>query len=75
MNSPIQPQFITLIPKVHEGNIIQQYKPIYLLNVSYKIFTKVAMNRLSLVADKVVSPSQTAFIKQYMNYIEHNIAE
>jgi hypothetical protein len=31
--------------------------------VSYKFFTKVVTNRLSVVADKVVSPSQTVFIK------------
>jgi hypothetical protein len=54
---------ITLIPKVQEANIIQQYRPICLLNVSYKIFTKVTTNRLGSVADKVVSPTQTTFIK------------
>ncbi|WVZ94444.1 hypothetical protein U9M48_040333 [Paspalum notatum var. saurae] len=56
-------EVITLIPKVQEANVIQQYRPICLLNVSYKIFTKVATNRLSSVAEKVVSPTQTAFIK------------
>ncbi|WVZ88936.1 LOW QUALITY PROTEIN: hypothetical protein U9M48_035403, partial [Paspalum notatum var. saurae] len=54
---------ITLIPNVQEAKVIQQYRPICLLNVSYKIFTKVATNWLTLVADKVVSPTQTAFIK------------
>ncbi|WVZ94360.1 hypothetical protein U9M48_040259, partial [Paspalum notatum var. saurae] len=38
---------ITLIPKVQEANVIQQYRPICLLNMSYEIFTKVATNRLS----------------------------
>jgi hypothetical protein len=37
--------------------------PICLLNVIYKIFTKVATNRLGSVANKVVSPTQSAFIK------------
>ena len=40
---------ITLIPKVEEANRIQQYRPICLLNVSYKLFTKVATNRISLM--------------------------
>src|SRR6266498_4667055 len=46
---------ITLIPKVQDANIIKQYRPICLLNVSFKIFTKVTTNRLNMVADKMVS--------------------
>ena len=53
---------ITLIPKVQEATKIQQYRPICVLNVSFKIFTKVATNRLNKVAQKVVSPMQTAFL-------------
>ena len=34
---------ITLLPKTKEANKIQQYRPICLLNVIYKIFTKVLM--------------------------------
>jgi hypothetical protein len=33
-----------------------------MLNVSYKIFTKVLANRLTALADKVVRQSQTAFM-------------
>ena len=33
---------ITLLLKTRETNKIQQYRPICLLNVSFKIFTKVA---------------------------------
>src|SRR5438128_11871063 len=54
---------ITLITKVQEANMIQQYRPICLLNVSFKIFTKVATNRLNMVADKVISPTQTTFLQ------------
>src|SRR5436190_22954054 len=54
---------ITLIPKVQEANLIQQYKPICLLNVSFKIFTKVTTNRLNTVADKMVSPTQSTFLR------------
>jgi hypothetical protein len=42
---------ITLIPKVHEANQIQQYRLICLLNVNFKIFTKVATNRVNVIAD------------------------
>jgi len=53
---------ITLIPKIHEATKIQQYRPICVLNVSFKIFTKVGTNRLNKVAQTVVSPTQTAFM-------------
>jgi hypothetical protein len=33
-----------------------------MLNVSFKIFTKVIANRLALVASKVIGPSQSAFL-------------
>lgn len=33
-----------------------------MLNVNFKIFTKVIANRLSMVASKVIGASQTAFI-------------
>jgi hypothetical protein len=32
------------------------------LNVSFKIFTKVATNRISKVAQKVINPTQTTFV-------------
>lgn len=54
---------ITLIPKVKEANRIQQYRPICLLNVSFKIFTKNATNRINSVVDRIVRPSQTAFMR------------
>jgi hypothetical protein len=54
---------ITLLPKVQEANKIQQYKPICLLNVSFKIFTKVATFRVNLVVDCVISPTQRSFMK------------
>lgn len=55
---------ITLIPKLKEANTIRQYRPICLLNVDYKIFTKVLTNRLVPVARKVVGRNQIGFIKE-----------
>jgi hypothetical protein len=54
---------ISLIPKAQEVNRIQQYRPICLLNVSYKIFTKVTTNRINLVAYHIISPTQAAFMR------------
>jgi hypothetical protein len=53
---------ITLLPKKENATHIQQYRPICLLNVSFKIFTKVTTNRISEVAQKIIRPTQTAFI-------------
>jgi hypothetical protein len=53
---------ITLLPKKEEANQIQQYRPICLLNVSFKIFTKAATNRITGIAPKVIKPTQSAFM-------------
>jgi hypothetical protein len=53
---------IILLPKKENAVQIQQYRSICLLNVLFKIFTKVATNRIALIADKIVRPTQTAFI-------------
>ena len=53
---------ITLLPKKVEAICIEQFRPICLLNVSFKIFTKVGTNRLTWIAHSVVQSSQTAFM-------------
>jgi hypothetical protein len=53
---------IILLPKKKDAKVIQQYRPICLLNVSFKIFTKAATNRLSTIAQKIIRPTQTAFL-------------
>jgi hypothetical protein len=54
---------VTLVPKVKEANTIKQYRPICLLNVDFKIFTNLLNGIISPIADKLISPSQTTFIK------------
>jgi hypothetical protein len=53
---------IILLPKKEEARVIQQYRPICLLNVSFKIFTKVATNRLTTIAQKLIRLTQTTFL-------------
>ena len=53
---------IGLLPKKTEAVRIEQFRPICLLNVSFKIFTKVETNRLTQIAHAVVQPTQTAFM-------------
>ena len=60
---------IILLPKVKPATHIKQFRPICLLNVIYKIITKVLTIRLTKVVDKLISPYQTTFIPG------HNILE
>jgi hypothetical protein len=53
---------IILLPKVKPATNIRQFRPICLLNVIYKIITKVLTIRLTSVIHEVVSQYQTAFI-------------
>jgi hypothetical protein len=53
---------ITLLLKQKESSNIKHFRPICLLNVSFKIFMKVTVRRLTKVAEKLVSQSQTAFM-------------
>ena len=53
---------IILLPKQTDAMRIQQHRPICLLNVSFKMFTKVATNIISSVAQKIIRPTQTAFL-------------
>jgi hypothetical protein len=53
---------ITLLPIKEDASRIEQYRPICLLNVSFKIFTKVGTNRVTALAYKVIRPTQSTFI-------------
>lgn len=54
---------ITLLSKVKESINIKQYRPICLLNVDYKMFTKMMSDRISPLANHLIKQQQTALIK------------
>jgi hypothetical protein len=54
---------VTLIPKVGDATNMKQFRPISLLNCSFKIFSKILTLRLSAVVQRIVAPTQSAFIK------------
>lgn len=54
---------ITLLPKVTDAARIQQFRPICLLNCLYKLITKTLTLRLEAVAEKLIHPNQTTFMK------------
>ena len=54
---------ITLVPKVAEANNVKLFQPTCLLNVSFKIFTKLLVDRLARMDYKIISPYQTTLVK------------
>jgi len=54
---------ISLIPKTKEALNVKQFRLICLLNVSFKIFTKILMERMTLLMEKLVDKCETTFIK------------
>jgi hypothetical protein len=54
---------ITIIPKENDARTMNKFRPISLLNYSYKIFTRVLTSRVGMVADRLIASNQTAFIK------------
>jgi hypothetical protein len=54
---------LSLLPKVPGADNIKQYRPIALINVIFKLVSKAYACRVSPVAHRVISQSQTAFIK------------
>jgi hypothetical protein len=52
---------VILLPKKNAIRI-QQYRPICLLNLNFKIFTKVGTNRMTEEVQVVVRPTQTTFM-------------
>ncbi|KAL0446487.1 UNVERIFIED_CONTAM: hypothetical protein Slati_1776600 [Sesamum latifolium] len=52
---------LALIPKVHPS-LVADFRPISCCNVLYKAITKIIVQRLSIVLDQIISPSQNAFV-------------
>ncbi|GAU47272.1 hypothetical protein TSUD_280950 [Trifolium subterraneum] len=62
---------LVLIPKVDKPEFVSQFRPISLCNVTYKIITKVIVNRIKPLLDGIISPYQSSFIPGCT--IHHNI--
>ena len=63
---------ITLIPKPNKDTtVLDNLRPISLLNTDYKILTKVIAKRLEKVLPKIINPDQTGYIKN--RYIGENV--
>jgi hypothetical protein len=54
---------ITLIPKEEDARSMKKFRPISLLNYSFKIFTKAVTNRYAKIMNRLISQCQSAFIR------------
>lgn len=71
LDGDINQGIIKLIPKDEDKSLINNWRPITLLNVSYKILAKVLAFRLEKILPKFVCSTQTGFIKG--RYILENL--
>jgi hypothetical protein len=54
---------ITLIQKSDDADIIQKHRPIFLLQVLFKIFTKAMTVRAEPMVQKLIHPCQNTLIR------------
>jgi DUF1009 family protein len=55
--------FIVLIPKISNPQRVSDFRPISLVGCLYKVLAKVLANRLRAVISKIISKTQSAFVK------------
>lgn len=59
----INKTLITLILKVARPTTIKDFHPISIFNVSYKIITKVIVNKLKSIMPSLISGTQASFVE------------
>ena len=59
----INNSFITLVPKVNNPEIVNDFRPISLLNTSIKLLTKILAERLQAIILQIIHANQYGFIK------------
>lgn len=55
--------FISLIPNSNDPLYLKDYRPINLVGCLYKVLSKILVNHLKRVLDKIICPEQTAYVE------------
>ncbi|XP_031120628.1 uncharacterized protein LOC116023758 [Ipomoea triloba] len=62
VNNSLLTAFITLIPKKEVLETAADFRPITLLNVAFKVISKVLVNRLRPIMQNLIGPHQNSFL-------------
>lgn len=62
MPSSLNHTFPVMIPKFDKAQRVDQFRPITLCNIIYKVIAKILANKLKLILDNIISPWQAVFI-------------
>lgn len=54
--------YIVLIPKMKNASYLKDFRPISLLNIIYKLFSKILCNRIQKVLPSLIHVSQSASV-------------
>lgn len=67
----INKSIICLIPKERDASLISKYRPISLVNCSFKLISKILTHRLTTIMSRIIDDSQSAFLPN--RYILDNV--
>jgi hypothetical protein len=62
MLAEVNSSIIVLIPKIKSPSSVNHYRPISFCNTIYKTIAKILVSKVKPLLDKLISPSQSAFI-------------
>lgn len=62
MDPEMNKTLLCLILKLVNVNTIKNYRPIGLFNTTYKLVTKIIINRLKPFLHQIIGPSQASFL-------------
>ena len=63
LHHPLNSTFLSLIPKKDKPEILEDYRPISLCNITYKVVIKIIAQRLKKVLSKIISKEQFKFLE------------